>query len=77
MQVYLFLVALLVSFRCFCGPIRLTHRYENLFRVGANSPSLYPTISSETLTGMYSFPLCTWNSTPTWLGRIVHARAFV
>jgi hypothetical protein len=33
--------------------------YENRFRVCENSPSLWPTMSCETVTGVYVFPLCT------------------
>ena len=42
-----------------------------------NSPSFLLTISSVTNTGMYFCPLCTLNVIPTWLGRIVDARACV
>ena len=35
--------------------------YRNGLRVGANSPSLWPTISSVTVRGMWCFPLWTRN----------------
>lgn len=35
--------------------------YVNRFFVCENSPSLWPTISCVTVTGMYSLPLWTWN----------------
>lgn len=44
---------------------------------GENSPSLCPTISSVIVTSLYTFPLCTWNLSPTKLGRIVAPRACV
>lgn len=47
------------------------------FLVGENSPSLWPTISSLMSTSLYILPLCTWNRSPTKLGRIVAERACV
>lgn len=44
---------------------------------GENSPSLCPTISSVIVISLYIFPLCTWNLSPTKLGRIVAPRACV
>lgn len=41
--------------------ISLDAKDVNLFRVGENSPSLCPIISSVIVTGMYSMPLCTKN----------------
>jgi len=46
---------------------------ENV-RVGANSPSLWPTISSVTSTGMCLRPLWTPKVSPTNCGRIVERR---
>src|SRR5690606_6436024 len=43
-------------------------------RVGANSPSLWPTMFSVTYTGTNLFPLCTAKVWPTNSGRIVLAR---
>src|SRR5690606_27738792 len=43
-------------------------------RVGANSPSLWPTMSSLTDTGMNFCPLYTLNVRPTNCGRIVERR---
>src|SRR5262245_19150663 len=43
-------------------------------RVGANSPNLWPIMSSETLTGMCFWPLWTPNVRPTNCGRIVERR---
>ncbi len=43
-------------------------------RVGANSPSLWPTMFSVTYTGMNLFPLCTANVWPTNSGSTVLAR---
>src|SRR5205814_7543757 len=43
-------------------------------RVGANSPSLWPTMFSVTNTGMNLRPLCTANVCPTRSGRIVLRR---
>ena len=42
-----------------------------------NSPNLWPTISSVILTSLYIFPLWTWNTRPTKLGRMVALRACV
>src|SRR5690349_13465844 len=47
------------------------------WRVGANSPSLCPTISSETYTLMNDFPLCTRNVMVTNSGEIVDRRDHV
>lgn len=44
---------------------------------GENSPSLCPTIWSEITTSWYTLPLCTWNISPTMLGRMVAERACV
>src|SRR5690606_5078644 len=61
----------------------LTHGYFFAFlsevwpwkvRVGANSPSLCPTISSVTSTGMNLLPLCTPKVRPTNCGMIVERR---
>src|SRR5688500_18681882 len=46
-------------------------------RVGENSPSLCPTMSSCTNTFRNLFPLCTSNVCPTNSGMMVHARAQV
>src|SRR5882762_3780337 len=46
-------------------------------RVGENSPSLCPTMSSCTNTRMNLLPLCTSNVCPTNSGMIVQARAQV
>src|SRR5437763_6219981 len=43
-------------------------------RVGANSPSLWPTIDSETKTGTCLRPSCTAMVCPTISGKIVDAR---
>src|SRR5688572_22082510 len=43
-------------------------------RVGANSPSLWPTMFSVTKTGRNFLPLCTANVTPTISGRTVERR---
>src|SRR6476659_7056930 len=43
-------------------------------RVGANSPSLWPTMFSVTYTGTNLFPLCTAKVWPTNSGRMVLAR---
>ena len=43
-------------------------------RVGANSPNLWPIMSSVTSTGMCFWPLCTPNVRPTNCGRIVERR---
>src|SRR5690606_37285683 len=43
-------------------------------RVGANSPSLCPTIFSVTYTGMNLLPLCTANVWPTKSGEIMDRR---
>ena len=43
-------------------------------RVNENSPSLRPTISSVTNTGICCFPLCTPKVCPTNSGAIVQAR---
>src|ERR1700687_922588 len=43
-------------------------------RVGANSPSLCPTICSVTYTGMNFFPLCTAMVWPTISGMMVDRR---
>ena len=43
-------------------------------RVGANSPSLWPTIASETKTGMCLRPSWTAIVCPTISGKIVEAR---
>src|SRR5262249_27255807 len=43
-------------------------------RVGANSPSLWPTMFSVTKTGKNFLPLCTANVTPTISGRMVERR---
>jgi hypothetical protein len=42
-----------------------------------NSPSLCPTMSSVTVNSWYTMPLCTWNRSPTKLGKIVADRACV
>src|SRR3989338_4563571 len=47
------------------------------FRVGENSPSLWPTIFSTTRTGRKSYPLCTDTVKPTISGVMVDARAQV
>src|SRR6476620_5272739 len=47
------------------------------FLVGANSPSLCPTINSVTYTGMNLLPLCTANVCPTKSGVIVDLRDHV
>ena len=46
-------------------------------RVGLNSPSLCPTMSSETNTLWNTLPLCTSNVMPTNSGTIVHRRDHV
>ncbi len=46
-------------------------------RVGANSPSLCPTIFSVTRTGTKTFPLCTAIVSPTIIGIIIDARDHV
>jgi hypothetical protein len=46
-------------------------------RVGANSPSLCPTMFSVTYTGMNLFPLCTAKVCPTKSGSTVLARDHV
>src|SRR5690606_24341414 len=46
-------------------------------RVGANSPSLWPTMFSVMYTGMNLFPLCTASVCPMNSGEIVDARAQV
>src|SRR5262249_54446067 len=46
-------------------------------RVGANSPSLWPTMSSVTNTFVNCLPLCTRNVTPMKSGTIVQSRAQV
>src|SRR5690606_26195302 len=46
-------------------------------RVGANSPSLWPTMFSVMYTGMNLFPLCTASVCPTKSGEMVDARAHV
>src|SRR6185369_3833588 len=46
-------------------------------RVGANSPSLWPTIASETNTGTCLRPSCTAMVWPTISGKIVDARDHV
>src|SRR5512139_168071 len=43
-------------------------------RVGANSPSLSPTMFSDTSTGMCCLPLCTAIVRPTMSGRIIERR---
>src|SRR6478672_8039419 len=43
-------------------------------RVGANSPSLWPTMFSVAYTGMNLYPLCTANVCPTKSGMTVLAR---
>src|SRR5512137_2239145 len=43
-------------------------------RVGANSPSLCPTMFSETKIGMNFFPLCTASDRPTNSGEMVERR---
>lgn len=43
-------------------------------RVIANSPNLWPTLSSVILQGMWVFPLQIWNVQPTNSGRIVDLR---
>ena len=43
-------------------------------RVGANSPNLWPTMSSVTSTGMCFWPLCTPKVSPTNCGRMVERR---
>ena len=43
-------------------------------RVGANSPSRWPTMFSVTYTGMNSLPLCTWKVSPTMSGVIIERR---
>src|SRR4051812_48185207 len=43
-------------------------------RVGANSPSLWPTMFSVTNTGKNFFPLCTANVWPTKSGGMVERR---
>ena len=43
-------------------------------RVGANSPSLWPTMFSVTYTGMNFFPLCTASVCPTISGITVERR---
>src|SRR6478736_3343597 len=43
-------------------------------RVGANSPSLWPTMFSVTKTGMNLRPLCTANVCPTRSGMMVERR---
>src|SRR4030095_1700651 len=47
------------------------------WRVGANSPSLCPTMNSVTYTGVNLFPLCTANVWPTKSGVIVERRLHV
>ena len=47
------------------------------FRVGENSPSLCPTVSSVAKKGMNFFPLCISNFIPTKLGVMVADRAYV
>src|SRR5579872_722023 len=44
------------------------------WRVGENSPSLWPTMFSVTYTGMNFFPLCTATVWPTNSGRMVERR---
>ncbi|OFV92460.1 MAG: hypothetical protein A3H95_17690 [Acidobacteria bacterium RIFCSPLOWO2_02_FULL_64_15] len=46
-------------------------------RVGANSPSLWPTMFSVTYTGMNFFPLCTASVCPTISGTTVDRRDHV
>jgi hypothetical protein len=56
MTIYPFLVGRYTALRLLVVPWR-----EYIFRVDANSPSLWPIISSVIVTGIYSRPLCTRN----------------
>src|ERR671913_262056 len=59
------------------GPAAFLPLWPRNVRVGENSPSLCPTMSSCTNTLRNLFPLWTSNVCPTNSGMIVHARAQV
>src|SRR5690606_25490542 len=59
---------------CDCLPAFLSPACEWNVRVGANSPSLCPTMFSVTNTGTNFRPLCTANVRPTASGMIVERR---
>src|SRR5688572_10128779 len=59
------------------GTAALRPLWPRKVRVGENSPSLCPTMSSVTNTRRCLLPLCTSNVCPTNSGMIVHARAHV
>ena len=52
----------------------VTRAWPVNFRVGANSPSRWPTMFSVTNTGTNSLPLCTWKVSPTNSGVIIERR---
>src|SRR3954467_2241229 len=59
------------------GVVGLRPLWPRKVRVGENSPSLCPTMSSCTNTFRNLLPLCTSNVCPTNSGMIVQARAHV
>jgi len=75
--IYLFLLCLYVNRFLVLTSVSTNSFTTQSEAYAENSPSLCPTISSVIATSLYIFPLCTWNTRPTKLGRMVADRAWV